>query len=151
MAAQQPFERFAPHRDNLLLILHDCQSRSEWNYVSESDMRAIAAYLNIPLSSVYGVVTYYSMLSAVPRGRHIIRVCDSPICHMEGSEEVIADLTEILGIDIGETTEDRTFTLEHTECLGQCASAPTMLIDDVLYGGLDKKKIRTIIERYRTA
>ena len=142
-------EHIAPERDNILLILHSVQNKSEQNYISEEDMRDVAEYLRIPLSTVYGVATYYSMFSVVPRGKHLIRVCNSPVCHMDGTNEVLDELERLLGVGVGETTPDGLFTIEYTECLGRCGAAPTILVDETVYGGVNQEKLRSIIERYR--
>ena len=112
-------------------------------------MREVAEYLRLPFSTVYGVATYYSMFSVTPRGKHLIRVCNSPVCHMEGANEVTDDLERLLGVGVGETTPDGLFTIEHTECLGRCGAAPTVLVDETVYGGVNHDKLRSILERYR--
>ena len=141
-------EQYGPERENLLALLHERQNNNEMNYIPAGDMREIAEYLNIPLSSVLGVVTYYSMFSATPRGRHIIRVCDSPVCDMKGSGPLIEALETVLKIRVGETTEDGRFTLETTECLGRCAVAPSVMIDEETYGGVAATTLEPILERY---
>jgi NADH-quinone oxidoreductase subunit E len=103
--------------------------------------------MNIPYSSVYGVASYYSMFSLKPRGRHIIRVCHSPVCEMLDSASLSASLQDILGIEMGETTKDGHFTLEHTECLGQCDRSPVMMVDREVYTHVTAKRVRSIIER----
>ena len=132
------------------MILHELQNNSPENFISEEDMKAVAAYLNITASSVYGVVTYYSMFSNSPRGKNIIRVCRSPVCEMTGTKGVLGDLTQILGIEPGETTPDRLFTLETVECLGRCDEAPGMIINRDFYGKLTFNSLLEIIDRYRS-
>ena len=135
--------------ENVLLILHDFQNNNPWNYLSEKDLFLIAKHLNTTLSAIYGIASYYTMFSLTPRGKHIIRICRSPVCHLAGVNDVFTELTKILKIDIGATTPDRLFTLETTECLGQCDSAPAMTVDEVLYGNLTAKRIKTIVQHYR--
>jgi len=103
----------------------------------------------VPYSAVYGVVSYYTMFSLRPRGKHIVRVCYSPVCEMADSNVIMAKLADYLGIDVGATTADRVFTLETTECLGQCDSAPGMSIDEQYYGNLNPNKIEAILQKYR--
>lgn len=112
-------------------------------------MRETARYLNVTKARVYGVAGYYSMLSTVPRGRHIVRVCRSPVCRMFGAFDLAAQLERELGIRFGETTEDGLFTLEFSECLGRCNHSPTMMVGSRFYGRLDEEKIRYIIDYLR--
>ena len=134
--------------ENLLLILHDFQNHNPRNYLSRTDMQLIANYLKVPSSSVYGVVSYYTLFSSTPRGKHIIRICDSPVCSLAGSKTILAELSRNLKIGIGETSAEGLFTLETTECLGQCDTAPGMSVDEVYYGNLTPKKIYTILQKY---
>ena len=141
--------KFPPLMENVLLILHEFQYSNPHNNLSEIDLAMIAEYLNVPYSSIYGLVSYYTMFSLIPRGKHIIRVCNSPVCQMVDSKDILAKLCNYLGIDVDATTADGVFTLETTECLGQCDSAPGMSIDERYYGNLNAKKIRKIIKDYQ--
>ncbi len=133
--------------ENVLLILHEFQNNNPHHYLSEKDLAMIAKYLNVPCSSIYGVASYYTLFSLTPRGKHIIRICNSPVCDMAGSKEIVAELRKNLKIDIGETSAEGLFTLETTECLGQCDTAPGMSIDEVFYGNLTAKKIKHILSK----
>jgi NADH:ubiquinone oxidoreductase subunit E len=135
--------------ENVLLILHEFQNCNPHHYLSEDDLTMIAGYLNVPYSSIYGLVSYYTMFSLMPRGKHIIRVCNSPVCQMADSNEILAKLRNFLGIDVGATTADGAFTLETTECLGQCDSAPGMSVDLQYYGDLTARKIKHILKDYQ--
>jgi len=135
--------------ENVLLILHEFQNNNPHHYVSENDLAMIAGYLNVPYSSIYGVVTYYSLFSLTPRGHYIVRICNSPVCQMADAIEILAALRINLKIDIGETTGDGLFTLETTECLGQCDSAPGMSVNETYYGNLTAKKIKRILKEYQ--
>ena len=133
----------------MLAILHALQDSNPYNYLDGEDLKAAADYLNTTMSHVYGVATYYSMYSVKPRGKYIIRACNSPVCSMEGSFNIIEELRRLLGVDIGETTSDRLFTLELTECLGHCASAPVIMINKEIYGNLDREMLAGLIEKYK--
>jgi NADH:ubiquinone oxidoreductase subunit E len=135
--------------ENVLLILHEFQNCNPHHYLSEDDLAMIARYLNVPHSAVYGVVSYYTMFSLTPRGKHIIRVCNSPVCQMADSNDILAKLRNYLGIDVGATTADGVFTFETTECLGQCDSAPGMSVDEMFYGNLTAKKVKHILKDYQ--
>ena len=134
--------------ENVLLILHDFQNNNPRNYLPEKDLALIAEYLNSPYSSIYGVASYYTMFSLKPRGKHIIRLCQSPVCHMAGLRDIFTELYKILKINLGETTPDGLFTLETTECQGQCDIAPAMAVDEAIYGNLTAKKIKAILQKY---
>jgi NADH:ubiquinone oxidoreductase subunit E len=134
--------------ENVLQILHDLQNRSPRNYLSEKDLGLVAAYLNTTLATIYGIASYYTMFSLKPRGKHIVRICRSPVCHLAGVMDLFAELQRILKIDIGETTTDGRFTLETTECLGHCEMAPAMMVDEVVYGHLDRQEIGAVLLKY---
>ena len=142
-------DKYPPKMENVLLILHDFQNTSRWNYLSEKDLYRVAKHLNTTLGVIYGIASYYTMFSLSPRGKHVIRICRSPVCHLTGMIDILAELTKILKIDIGATTADKYFTLETSECLGHCDSAPAMMVDDVLYGNLTLGEIRKIVQHCR--
>jgi NADH-quinone oxidoreductase E subunit len=142
--------KYPPNRDQLLMILHDIQNNRPDNYISVSDMKEVADYLNLTLSSVYGVVKYYSMFSEEPRGKYIIRLCKSPVCRMKGTFDVLNTLEKMLDVEMGETTHDKLFTLEASECLGQCDNAPVMMINEKLYKNIDAYKLSNIIRSIRS-
>jgi NADH-quinone oxidoreductase subunit E len=132
----------------LLSLLIDLQNQNPKNYLSRDDMEGAARQCGVTKARVYGLVGYYSMLSARPRGRHVIRVCKSPICRLFGSSDIIDHLKDILGIEVGETTHDGIFTLEYSECLGRCNQSPTLMVDDRFYGRLDEVKLRNVIDHF---
>ena len=138
---------FEPEKANLIPILHRIQDSNDSNYVPEDVIREICDYLNVTPSEIYGVISFYTMFSVNPRGKYIVRVCDSAPCHVMGSTTVIDSLEKILGITMGETTEDNLFTLEFSSCLGVCDVAPAMMINDEIYGNLTHEKIKEIVRR----
>jgi len=144
------FQKYPPLQENLLMILHEVQSTEPHNYISPEAVQSIATYLNTTLAAVYGVVGYYSMLSAEPRGRHIIRVCTSPVCRMNGSFDLLQALQEQLGLALGETSLDGLFSLESSECLGNCHFPPSLMVDEKLYSAVSSETLAAIIDRVRT-
>ena len=142
-------EKYPRLMENVLLILHDFQNNNPRNYLSEKDLVSIAKYLNAPYSSIFGVASYYTMFSLTPRGKHIIRICRSPVCHMAGLSDIFTELQNILKINIGETTPDGLFTLETSECLGQCDKAPVMAVNEAIYGSLSAKNIDVVLRKYK--
>ena len=149
MNLQEIISKHKPTQDNLLNILHDLQNNNPENYITTDAMDLVARYLNMTKSSVYGVVDYYSMLSLKPRGKYIIRICISPVCHIKKAGGMISHLEKVLGIKTGETTPDKLFTLEVAECLGQCQEAPSMMINEKVYNNLTDARINEIIAQYK--
>lgn len=145
------FRRYSPERSNLLYILHDLQDANPQNYLTSEDVKAVSEYLRIAASEVEGAISFYTMFSRKPRGRYIIRFCDSPTCHLLGGWKVLEEVKQILRIDAGQTTRDGLFTLEMTSCLGACGVAPAMMINDETYGNLTPARVRDIIDGYKEA
>ena len=121
--------------ENVLLILHELQNKNPHNFLTEKDLIWVSKYLNVTYSQVYGVASYYTLFSLKPRGRHIIRVCRSPVCQMLGSDRIFERIELLFNLTCGATTPDGRFTLEPTECIGQCHRAPCISVDDSIYGG----------------
>jgi NADH:ubiquinone oxidoreductase subunit E len=109
----------------------------------------IALGLGIAPSNVFGVVTFYSFFTMVPRGDHTIRVCLGTACFVKGSGRLLEKLEQHLKVGIGETTEDRVYSLEVVRCVGACGLAPVMVVDDTTHGQVDPKQIIEIVESYR--
>jgi NADH-quinone oxidoreductase subunit E len=149
MNREKILKNYEPQADNLLGILHDVQNASEEHYLTDADLRAVADFLGLAYSFVYGVASFYTMYSLQPRGRYLIRVCQSPPCHLLGSTTISRELIRLLGIGFGETTADRRFTLEMSSCLGVCGVAPAMMVNDRVYGNLTPELIAEVIAGLR--
>lgn len=149
MSTQSILEKHAPERHNLLMILHDLQDNHPQHYLSEEALEATARYLKLTKSSVYGVARYYTMFSLKPRGKYIVRVCVSAVCELMKGKEVVEHLESALGVKTGETTKCGLFSLELSECLGQCQEAPSMMINNMVYNNLDGDRIQTVIAEIR--
>lgn len=141
--------KYAPTKDNLIYILHEIQDTHPQHYISQDAVDVISEYLHVPANHIYGVLTFYSMYSTTPRGKNIIRLCESPPCYIKGSENILRKLKTILGVSTGETTKDGLFTLELCACLGVCGNAPVMMVNDDVYGDLSEEKVEEIIEKLR--
>ncbi|HNZ44324.1 MAG TPA: NADH-quinone oxidoreductase subunit NuoE [Candidatus Syntrophosphaera thermopropionivorans] len=142
-------EKYTPEKDNLLYILHDIQDHHPQHYIPEEAVQVVAEYLNIPTNHIYGVLTFYTMYSTKPRGKNIIRLCESPPCYIKGSTNILRKLKMLLGVNTGETTKDGMFTLELCACLGVCGNAPVMMINEDVYGDLTEEKVEEIIDKIR--
>ncbi len=149
METNEILKNYEKREDNLLSILHEIQNSKQTHHLSKEDLKAVSEYLDIPLSFVHGVASFYTMYSMKPRGKYIVRVCQSPPCHLMGSTSISKELMNILGIKFGETTEDGIFTLEMTSCLGVCGVAPAIMINDTVYGNLTPERLKSIIEEKR--
>ncbi|MGE5373115.1 MAG: NAD(P)H-dependent oxidoreductase subunit E [Solirubrobacterales bacterium] len=121
----------------------------EMSYIPEDAVIAAAEAFKIPVAEAYGVATFYSYLKVGKRGKNVIRICESAPCHIAGAAEVVAALEKELGIKMGETTADGKFTLEFTECVGQCQDTPVITINSKPYGVADKSKISAILAEYK--
>lgn len=133
-------------RENLIQILHDIQDATADSSLHADDLDELAGIMDIPVADIVSTASFYTLFSLTPRGRHIIRLCESPPCYIMGEENILAAIKDELGIDIGETTEDGAFTLETTSCLGACGVAPVMMIDDDVYGNLTEEKVTGILQ-----
>ncbi len=132
----------------LVMILQDIQDH--FNYLPAPVLRHTAKRLGVDLSQVYNVATFYSSFSLTERGRHVIKLCDGTACHLRGSVNLRDEITRQLGIDGGETTDDKMFTLETVACLGACALAPVMTVGSQYHGQMTTEKVRQTLEAYRS-
>lgn len=118
-------------------------------YLPQELLKHISKELRIPYSEVTGVVSFYSFFSTVPRGRHVVRVCMGTACYVRGGKEVLQALSRELKIQVGETTEDRMFSLEIGRCFGACGLAPVVMIGDDVHQRVKPDRIRDLLEPYR--
>ena len=146
-ALQRILDQYRGTDGPLVLVLHKAQAL--YGYLPPDVQREIAEGLGLPLSTVHGVVTFYNFFRTEPRGEHVISVCTGTACHVKGAERIIDMLDEQLGIGLDETTGDGRFTLQGVRCIGACGLAPAMMIDEEVYGKLDRKRIEEILASYR--
>ncbi|MCE5314264.1 MAG: NADH-quinone oxidoreductase subunit NuoE [Armatimonadota bacterium] len=142
----QIIEKYGSDQRNLIPLLHELQD--ELGYLSPEVMETVAEKLDTTVSRVHGVATFYSLFYTKPHGRHIVRLCDSPPCHIEGSKLIRDAVTSALGIKPGETTEDGAFTFETVSCMGLCGVAPAIMVNDDVYGNLTPGMIPGILAKY---
>lgn len=135
-------------RSALIAILQDIQDR--FHYLPEMALCEVAKGLNIPLSEVYSVATFFRAFSLVPRGKHTCTVCMGTACHVRGAPKILDEFERRLGIKAGETTEDRQFSLESVNCLGCCAIGPVVVIDKDYYGQMNTNRVAKLIKQYQT-
>jgi len=138
-------------KDRLLEDLHGIQEDSGRNWLPPDDLDRIAQRYGMLKGEVRGVASYYSMLSLDPRGRHVIRLCESPVCRLMGSEDLLAFLSCELGVEPGGTTADGLFTLEECQCLGQCGLSPAMMVDGRVFTRLTPESALATLSLFRDA
>lgn len=131
----------------LIQVLH--QAQELFGHLPPEVQQRIAAGLEVPASDVYGVVTFYSFFTMVPRGLHTIRVCLGTACYVRGGRRVLERVKSELGIGVGGTTEDGLFSLEVVRCIGACGLAPVMTVDGNVYQRVKPSKIGELLARYR--
>ena len=130
----------------LIPVLEECQEVT--GYLPAEMQEYISEELNIPASTVYGVVTFYSFFSMVPKGRHTIKVCMGTACYVLGVGEILERIKSSLGLKVGSTSEDRRFSLEAVRCLGACGLAPVVVVGHDTHGGVTPDRILDILKRY---
>lgn len=133
-------------RKDLLVLLERAQSRS--GYLSKDIIAELAKSLGLSISEVYGVATFYSFLSVKPRGRNVIRICQSIPCFLKNAQTIIESVRREFGIGPGETTPDGRFSFELTNCIGACDKAPAMMINNDVHVNLTPGKISKILKAY---
>ena len=131
---------------HLIAILHKAQSL--YGYIDRKVMDEISVVMNIPTAHIWGVVTFYHYFNLKPIGKHVISVCLGTACYVKGINKILDAIKSELKIEIGETTEDKMFTLQGARCLGACGQAPVIMIDNKIYGKLTKQKAVEILKSY---
>ncbi|MHC4231476.1 MAG: NADH-quinone oxidoreductase subunit NuoE [Planctomycetota bacterium] len=133
----------------LIAVLHKAQAL--YGYLPQDVMDQVADKMQIPTAHIWGVATFYHYFNLKPVGKNIVSVCMGTACYVKGADKVLEALKRELGIKVGETTEDKLFTLQEARCLGACGIAPVIMINDKIYGELDAKKTVDLINQYRKA
>jgi NADH-quinone oxidoreductase subunit E len=139
-------ERYPGKPESLIFLLQDIQAA--YNYISPEAMTLVCDHVGVPLTQAYAVATFYKSFSLEPKGEHEIRVCLGTACHLKGGERIAEGLERDLGIDRGHTTGDLMFTLETVNCLGACALAPVVMVDDDYLGGATQNTVRRYLKKF---
>lgn len=130
----------------LINVLHHAQEI--FGYLPQEVQMFVSQRLGVPASTVYGVVTFYNFFSMTPRGKFVINVCLGTACYVRGADRVVDMFKDQLGIDVGETTSDKQFTLSTARCFGACGLAPAVMVNEDVYGNVDRKKVQEIFKKY---
>lgn len=140
------FSRYDCEPHDLIPVLQDIQD--EYNYLPKDELKEVATKLNVPLTQVYSVATFYKMFSLIPKGRHQLKVCLGTTCHLKGGPRLVDSVSSRLGVEVGYTSKDGMFSLETVGCLGSCAQAPVMMIDDRYFARVTVDKVSKILKQY---
>ncbi|MDD3303758.1 MAG: NADH-quinone oxidoreductase subunit NuoE [Clostridia bacterium] len=130
----------------IISALHEVQDT--YGYISNISQKYLSKELNVPMSEIYGIITFYSRFSLTPKGKYNVQVCIGTACYVKGADKVLARFKEKLAIEEGKTTEDGKFSLEAVRCIGACGLAPAIVINEEVYGKVDDKKVDELIEKY---
>jgi NADH:ubiquinone oxidoreductase subunit E len=141
--------RYDANPRHALAVMQDMQD--ELGYVPREGLQAIARRFGRPMGELYALTTFYKALSLEPKGRHVVKICAGTTCHIRGGENIGDGIARELGIKPGETSADGEFSFEEVHCVGACALAPVVIVDDDLYGNVTLEKIPKIIGRYRAS
>jgi NADH:ubiquinone oxidoreductase subunit E len=139
-------DEFGNDKENLIMILQAIQK--QYNYLPQPALTYLSTKIEIPMSKIYGVATFYSTFSLEPRGRNIISICLGTACHVRGAERVLEQIRENISIGDGETTEDKSFTLESVRCIGCCSLGPVVKINEDMYGRIAPDEVNTVLKQY---
>ncbi len=146
-AIQEICKSFNNEPGELINVLHKTQGY--FGYLPAEVQEVIAANLNISVAKVYGVVTFYSFFTMIPKGKHPISVCTGTACYVRGAEKVLDEFKRILEIKVGETTADGKFSLSCLRCVGACGLAPVVLVGEKVYGRVSPDGVKDIIKEYQ--
>ena len=139
-------ERHKDEQGALIPILQEAQDI--YGYLPIEVQEVIADKMNVPLEKIYGIVTFYSFFNLYPTGKYQISICLGTACYVKGSQKVLDKVTDVLGIQPGQCTHDRLFSIDTCRCVGACGLAPIMLVNDDVYGRLTVDDVQGIIDKY---
>jgi len=140
-------EHYGRKKTALMPILHDVQEH--YGYIPQAAQDLIAAELKIPISDVYGLITFYARFSLVPQGKNKVSICMGTACYVKGAENILNAVRKNLGIESGGTTEDGLFSIEETYCIGACGLAPVVRINEDVYGKITREQVEVVLSKYR--
>lgn len=138
------------HQDQegaLMPVLQEAQHK--FGYLPKEIIEIISEGLKVPISEVYGVITFYSQFTLIPNGEFDVSICMGTACYVRGAQELVNAVAKELGIAVGETTTDMKFSISETRCLGACGLAPVLTVNEDVYGRIGPKDVKGIIEKYR--
>ena len=142
---QTILSQFDGKQEEIIPILQKVQEA--YTYLPEDSMSQIARFIRVPASRVFGVATFYAQFRFTPTGKNIVSICRGTACHVRGAPAILEEATAVLGLEGEGTTEDLEYTVETVACIGCCALAPCVTINEEVHGNLSKKKVRTLLAK----
>jgi NADH-quinone oxidoreductase subunit E len=139
-------EMHSGQKGALIPILQEIQAA--YGFLPEEALKMVSRGVKVPLSRIYGVITFYAQFYLTPRGKHLIKACQGTACHVRGASQVLDNLSRELKVNPGGTTEDLSFSLETVACVGTCFLAPVIMINEDYYGKLTPKKAMDAVKKY---
>jgi NADH-quinone oxidoreductase subunit E len=140
-------DRYHGKDSSILAILQDIQAKER--YLPKETLEYVSQKMQLPLTGIFRIATFYNALSLKPRGRHTIDVCLGTACHVRGGSKIMEKLERDLGIRVGETTKDQRFTLESVRCVGCCSLAPVMVVDQGVHGRVSQVKASGLLKEFK--
>ena len=140
-------DKYHSDRSQLISILQDVQA--EYYYLPKEALIQLSETMDVPLSQVYSLATFFRAFSLEPRGKHLVSVCLGTACHVRGAARVLEKIERSLGIGRGRTTEDRNFTLETVNCMGCCAAGPAVKVDGEYFGQISTDKVDPLLNEFK--
>lgn len=139
--------RYEGEAYDLIPMLQDIQDA--YSYLPKDELNEVAKRLGVPLTRIYSVATFFKMFSLIPKGRHQIKVCLGTTCHLRGGQRLLESVGHRLGVEPGYTTKDMQFSLDTVGCLGSCAQAPVVMIDDKYFARVTVDKVPKILKPFK--
>jgi len=139
--------RYEGETADLIPVLQDIQD--EYSYLPKDELKEVAKRLGVPLTQIFSVATFFKMFSLLPKGRHQIKVCLGTTCHLRGGQRLLESVGHRLGVEAGYTTKDMQFSLDTVGCLGSCAQAPVVMIDDKYFARVTVDKVPKILKPFK--
>ncbi len=143
---EEILNRYPGKPEYLIFLLQDIQS--DCGYISPDAMQMVSDHTDVPVTQAYSVATFYQSFRLEPRGEHEFRVCLGTACHLKGGQRIVENLERRLNVSVGETTEDMQYTLDTVNCVGACALAPVMVVDDDYKPNITARKIDKILKKF---
>jgi NADH-quinone oxidoreductase subunit E len=140
-------KQYGKKESSILPILQDIQAKEK--YLPKDILEQVSQKMQVPLTKIFRIATFYNALSIKPRGRHKVDVCLGTACHVRGGNKIMDKLKRDLGIGVGETTKDKRFTLESVRCVGCCSLGPVAVIDGTVYGRLAQDKLPSMLKEFK--
>ena len=140
-------KEYGNNAGEVINVLHKVQG--EFGYLPAEVQELVAEELHIPVSRVFGIVSFYSFFTMTPKGEHPISVCLGTACYVRGAEKVLDEIKRILGINVGEVTPDGKFSLTCLRCVGACGLAPVIEVGDKVYGRMTPDRVKEVLAKYK--